>query len=125
AAVSPEREQAGSAGPARRRPATAGKRRLRGSHRLVNAMLALVVIVAGIVAVLVRSGAPSTASPATGAAALVPADALAYVHVSTDPARSTVNRAVKLASRFPDYPLIGATVLSRLPAIASGGASAN
>ncbi len=92
---------------------------------MLNALLALVVIVAGIVAVLLRSGASSTPPPATGAAAVVPADALAYVHVSTDPGRPAVQNGLKLAARFREYPLIGAIVLGRLSSIVGGGSPAN
>ena len=92
---------------------------------MLNALLALVVILAGVVAVLLRSGASSTAPPAAGAAAVVPADALAYVHVSTDPGRPAVRSGLKLAARFRDYPLIGASVLGRLSSIAGGGSPAN
>ncbi len=121
ATVSPEREQAGTAvtGRAQRRP--------RGNHRLLNAILALVVIAAAILAVLLRSGASGAAPPATGAAAVVPADALAYVHVSTDPGRPAVQSGLKLFARLgaggTDSSPIGAAVLARLAAIAGGGSS--
>ena len=91
----------------------------------MNAILALVVILAGIVGVLLRAEGTTASPPVTGAAALVPADALAYVNVSTDPGRAAVQSALKLAARFPAYPLIGASVLARLSAIAGGGSSAN
>jgi hypothetical protein len=61
--------------------------------------------------------------PATGAARIVPADALAYVHLSTDFSRPAVGRASALARRFPDYPLAYATAINRLTAIVSGGSS--
>jgi hypothetical protein len=57
--------------------------------------------------------------PATGAAALVPADALAYVHLSTDPRRPAVMQAIDLERRFPDAPLLLAALSNRLGAILS------
>ena len=57
--------------------------------------------------------------PATGAAALVPGDALAYVHLSTDTRRPAVGRATALASRFPDGPVMLSALDSRLGAILS------
>ena len=39
-----------------------------------------------------------------------PADALAYIHVSTDPGRASVGRALAIAARFPDYQLLAAAV---------------
>ncbi|HEY3021862.1 MAG TPA: DUF3352 domain-containing protein, partial [Solirubrobacteraceae bacterium] len=50
----------------------------------------------------------------TGAARLVPADALVYVHVSTDPRRQAVRRAVKLAGRFPSFDRLRDSVLRKL-----------
>ncbi len=65
----------------------------------------------------------STGGPATGAAALVPADALAYVNVSLDRGRQAVGQSLALGRRFPDFPLAGATAISRLIAIVGGGSS--
>ncbi len=61
--------------------------------------------------------------PATGAAKVVPADALAYVNVSLDSGRPAVAQALKLAKGFPDYPLAVAAIQARL-AILAGGAGA-
>src|SRR5437764_10497609 len=69
----------------------------------------LAVAVAGLVALaigLATAARISEPPPATGAAALVPADALAYVHLSTDPSRPAVRQALDLARRFPDAPLL-------------------
>jgi hypothetical protein len=52
--------------------------------------------------------------PATGAAAIVPGDALAYVHVSTDRGRAEVNQALAIARRFPSFPLASAALLTRV-----------
>jgi Protein of unknown function (DUF3352) len=59
--------------------------------------------------------------PASGAATVVPASALAYIHVSTDPSRHGVKQALSVAGRLPDYGLFSAEVASRLTAIAAGG----
>ena len=45
----------------------------------------------------------SQAGPDSGAAALVPADALAFVNVSTDAGRPEVKQALALAKAFPAY----------------------
>ena len=73
-----------------------------------------------IAAALVLSGAGEV-PPATGAAEVVPADVLAYVHLSTDSSRPAVQRAQALARRFPDYPLAYAAAINRLSAIVVGG----
>jgi Protein of unknown function (DUF3352) len=57
--------------------------------------------------------------PATGAARLVPAGALVYLHVSTDSSRDVVASASRLANRFPSYPRLRDAILGRLSA--SGG----
>jgi hypothetical protein len=86
---------------------------------LLAAVPAIAAVVAAIVAITKGSGVQP---PATGAAAVVPADALAYLHVSTDPKRSAVRDAVAFGPRFPTYPLASARVISRLSALIGGGA---
>ncbi len=61
--------------------------------------------------------------PATGAARVVPADVLAYVHLSTDASRPAVGRARALAAHFPDYPIAYADAINRLSAIVGGSSS--
>jgi hypothetical protein len=73
------------------------------------------VVVVGFLAL--RPGAGERPPP-TGAARLVPADALIYVHASTDGDRSAVQRMLGLARRFPGYPRLRDDLLARLP---SGG----
>jgi hypothetical protein len=73
-----------------------------------------------VVALVTMTGG-SEVGPATGAAEVVPADALAYVNLSTDPSRSAVRRARSMASRFPDYPRLLGDVESRMASIMSGG----
>src|SRR4051794_6745560 len=79
-----------------------------------SALLALVAVVV----VLVAGGADEP--PATGAARLVPADALAYVHVSTDSDREGVQRATKLLNRFPTLPRVRDTLVRRLTTLGTG-----
>jgi hypothetical protein len=62
----------------------------------------------------------SQAGPDSGAAALVPADALAFVNVSTDAGRPEVKQALALAKAFPAYAGVRAALLGRLSAIVSG-----
>jgi len=81
-------------------------------RRLALAAGVLAVVIAAVV-VLVTSGA-GPVPPATGAATIVPADALAYVNLSTDAARPSVSDARKLAARFPDWPLLETAALNRL-----------
>jgi Protein of unknown function (DUF3352) len=63
--------------------------------------------------------------PATGAATVVPADALAYVHLSTDLNRPAVSDARKLAARFPDWPLLETAALNHLRGLVAGPSSAD
>ena len=51
-----------------------------------------------------RAAGTATSPPATGAARVVPADALVYIHLSTDPDRDAVRQALELAERFPGFP---------------------
>src|SRR5438309_2352532 len=69
------------------------------------------------------SGTGGEPAPATGAARLVPADALLYVHLSTDPGRPGVKRALALGERFPDFPLAAEFIATRAGAIVGGGRS--
>lgn len=78
------------------------------------------MIVVAVVAVALVL-ASSTEGPATGAAAVVPGDALAYVHFSTDGSRPAVRNALRLAGRFPTFSLLAGVVTSRLAAIVGGG----
>jgi hypothetical protein len=85
---------------------------------LAAAVLAVLIAVAAVALALSGSG---ETPPATGAAELVPADVLAYVHLSTDSSRPGVRQAEALARRFPDYPLAYAAAIQRLTAIVGGG----
>lgn len=118
--VTPARGAAGEATPPRvtSAPPEAVVRRRR---LLALAALGVVLALASAGLLVLRgSGQPP---PATGAARLVPADALAYVHLSTDPSRPAVQAAGRVARRFPDYPLLYAAIMNRLGATLGGGAS--
>lgn len=81
-------------------------------------MVAIVVVV--LIVAIATSGEPG---PATGAADIVPGDSLAYIHLSTDTSRPAVQRALNLAGKFPDYPLLTGGLIRRLSAIAGGSSS--
>jgi Protein of unknown function (DUF3352) len=116
----------------RRRGSTEAERRrspseLRGAVQLFApagtvTLSALAVLTAIVLALSLGSG---PAPPATGAARLVPGDALLYLHLSTDPARPSVRRALALAGRFPGSPLLASAVSGRLDSILSGSSGAN
>jgi len=76
-------------------------------------------------AVVLATAGSGPAPPATGAAAIVPANALAYVSLSTDTGRSPVSDARKLAARFPDWPLVETAALNRLRPLVAGSSSAD
>jgi hypothetical protein len=100
-------------------PPGAPDRRRQIVRRRAAAIVAGVAVLVTILVVflLTESG---VVPPATGATQVVPADALAYVHLSTDPGRPAVRQAEALARRFPDYPLAYAAVVDRLGAIVGG-----
>jgi hypothetical protein len=87
---------------------------------LVLGAAAALVVIAVVIVLAVSSG--GEAPPATGAAKLVPADALAYFNLSLDRGRPAVKRAGALSAGLPDYARLSAAVESRVGTIASGGA---
>jgi hypothetical protein len=93
-------------------------------RRWLLALAGLGVVLALASASWLALSGSGTPPPATGAATLVPADALAYVNLSTDPARPAVRQARALAARFPDWPLLEAVALNRLTALLAGQRSA-
>jgi hypothetical protein len=89
----------------------------------VLSVLAVSLVLVLVVAVALSSG-PGEPPPATGAAEVVPADALIYLHFSTDPTRPGVKRALALARRLPGFPLLTAALATRLGAILGGSSGA-
>jgi hypothetical protein len=104
-------------------PATPAVHRRRRLVASLAALLLLVVLAIAVFAVLLGSG--GTTPPATGAASVVPADALAYVHLSTDQSRAPVTQAVALDRRLPGFYSLTSSVVDRLDAIIGGGAALN
>jgi hypothetical protein len=90
---------------------------LRQDRRLQAAAGAMTAILVALLVVLVAGGSGrADRPPANDAAKLVPADALVYVHLSTDTGRSGVRRALRLANRFPSYPSLRDGLIRRLSA---------
>jgi hypothetical protein len=89
----------------------------------VLSVLAVSLVLVLVVAVALSSGSGEP-PPATGAAEVVPADALIYLHFSTDPTRPGVKRALALARRLPGFPLLTAALATRLGAILGGSSGA-
>jgi hypothetical protein len=87
--------------------------------KVVLALSAVIVAAAVAVALVLGSG---DQPPATGAARLVPADALIYVHLSTDVRRPAVKQAISLARRFPDFALLSGAIQLQLGALLGGPA---
>lgn len=93
-----------STAPRRPRPPARRRRPLPPVLRDWRAYAGLAAIVAAIAIVLGAFGGGEDGEagpPATDAARLVPAGALAYLHVSTDEDRAGVRRALALLGRFP------------------------
>jgi hypothetical protein len=90
------------------------------NHRRGAAVVAALAAVVLVVLVVRSCGGGDESPPASGAAKVVPADALLYVHLSTDPDRDAVKRALDLAGRFPGYPRLRDGALRRLSSVASG-----
>jgi len=101
-------KRAGLGALAKRRPTVA----VPGNRRLLGVVAVVVVIV--LIVLIAGSGGQAATPPATGAAAIVPGDALAYVHVSTDESRPSVPAALALAARFPDYQALRDGLMTRL-----------
>jgi Protein of unknown function (DUF3352) len=82
--------------------------------RALLALAAVVLIAAVAIAAASGGGSSGGSAPGTGAATVVPADALLYVNLSIDPGRPAVRRGLALAERFPDFPLLAARLESAL-----------
>jgi uncharacterized protein DUF3352 len=83
--------------------------------------VALVLALIAVVAFAVRGcGGSDDSPPASAAARVVPADALLYLHLSTDRDRDAVRKALTLAGRFPSFPRLRDSALRRLSSAVSG-----
>jgi hypothetical protein len=80
----------------------------------IRATVAAVVVAGALL--LAGSGGASSDPPANAAAALVPADALVYVHLSTDRGRPATQRAAKMLARFPSWAGLRDRVVEQLAA---------
>jgi Protein of unknown function (DUF3352) len=108
-----------------RKPPSAATPRRYLRRRLGLACGLLVAALAVAAALVLATADSGPTPPATGAATIVPADALAYVSLSTDPSRPAVSDARKLAARFPDWPLLEATALNRVRPLVAGSSDAD
>jgi Protein of unknown function (DUF3352) len=89
-------------------------------RRAVAVAVGLAVL--AVLAFVVRScgGDAATSPPAADAAKLVPADALVYLHLSTDTDREAVEQALDLAERFPAFPRLRDAAVGRLSTATAG-----
>jgi hypothetical protein len=89
------------------------------TRRVAAAVAALgVILLAALLIATLSAG--SEPPPATGAAALVPSDALLYIHLSTDPARPGVQRAQALLKRLPNHGSALSGLAQRIVAVVGG-----
>jgi Protein of unknown function (DUF3352) len=123
---SPPERPIWTGGPSRPPEPNRRRDRVRAYLYLFGPGAALIVGILAVIAVALALvlGASGDAPPATGAAQLVPSNALLYVHVSTDTTRPAVRRALTLSRRIPGSPLLFAGVTTRLDALLSGSPSA-
>lgn len=93
----------------------------------VFGLLGVAAIVAFLAVVLIGGGNGDTGSGGEtgGPAAVVPADALAYVDLTIDRRDPAVTQALEVAQRLPNFPVLGAAALSRLGGVLGGGHSVN
>ncbi|WP_027007093.1 hypothetical protein [Conexibacter woesei] len=90
----------------------------RGRAALFGGGAMVLVLIVAVVALASGGGGGSSSSapPAENAAALVPADALVYVHLSTDTGRGATTDAAKVAGKFPSWPALRDGLVARLQA---------
>src|ERR1044071_3376742 len=88
----------------------------RGKRVAIAVAVAMVVVLVVAVIALAGGGGGDAKAPASDAARLVPADALVYVHVSTDAGRAQTRDAAKVADSFPSYKALRDGLVSRLGA---------
>lgn len=82
----------------------------------LEALRWLVAVVGVAAAVVLGGGAAHGDPPADDAARLVPADALVYVHLSTDGDRDATKAAGAMADRFPSWPSLRDGIVRQLSA---------
>ena len=88
----------------------------RGRTLLFGGGALVLVLIVAVVALASGGGGSSSAPPAENAAQLVPANALVYVHLSTDRGRGATTDASKVAGRFPSWPALRDGLVARLQA---------
>ncbi|HZU39602.1 MAG TPA: DUF3352 domain-containing protein [Solirubrobacteraceae bacterium] len=109
--------------PSARRPAGGAASPAHAHRRLAAAVGALGLVLLAALLVFAFRGS-SEPPPATGAAALVPADALMYVHLSTDASRPAVRRWEAVLRRLPDRGAGLGGIAQRVVAEVSGSPTA-
>ena len=87
------------------------------------AVIAAALAIAAAVVAIALGASSGPAPPATGAATLVPGNALLYLNVSTDPSRSAVREAMSSVHRLSGAALLLAGVAGRLDAMLAGPGS--
>ena len=90
----------------------------RGRRFALGGVVVLLVLVVVAVVALASGGdgGGSSAPPPEGAAKLVPANALVFVHLSTDRGRAATTDAAKVADTFPSWPALRDGIVARLQA---------
>jgi hypothetical protein len=114
----PSREKLGDP----RRPRGGRQSTAHGRNMRLSVILGLCLAVAAALALVVAlTNGQTETPPATGAAALVPSDALLYVHLSTDRTRPAVRRALALLRRLPAFADLVASEDAKLTASLGAG----
>lgn len=104
---------------------SASRPRLPGDRRLHLLLAGIAGVLVGVVAALLLLGGEDGAPPpASDTAALVPASALVYVHLSTDADRDATAQALALAQRFPGWAALRDAAVRQLVAAGREGADA-
>lgn len=88
----------------------------RGRRVAIGVAVGMVVVLVVAIVALAGGGGGDAKPPASEAAQLVPADALVYVHLSTDPDRAQTRDAAKVAEGFPSYASLRDGIVKRLAA---------
>ena len=102
---------------------TPGVYRRRRTAAVVG-LLGVAAVVVLVVVLLTGGGSSGDSGGGSGAlAAVIPADALAYVDIDIDRKDPAVTQAFEVARRLPDFPLLGAAAASRLGSALGGGHS--